>query len=171
MDTCCDVIYCHRGTEDSIVYGNRLRVQIQIKQIFPSQGCNQITTKIERNRYDGMLLLCNSKLTVYSSVTSILLGVLLPFWAGTCRRYISRVLQQSTATESQRICTRFCRDLFCYGYLWIHKNIKRHTAHTIVNNDDSSYFRFDDDNKTKYIFSQSSQGKWVNWKHTAPYIV
>ena len=36
----------------------------------------------------------------------------------------------------------------------------------------SSYFRFDDDNKTKYIYilSQSSQQKWVNWKHTAPHV-
>ena len=30
--------------------------------------------------------------------------------------------------------------------------------------DNSSYFRFNDDNKTKCIFSQSSQRKWVNWK-------
>ena len=37
--------------------------------------------------------------------------------------------------------------------------------------DKSSYFRFDDDNKTKCILSQWSHGKWVNWKHTAPYIV
>ena len=27
----------------------------------------------------------------------------------------------------------------------------------------SSYFRLDEDNKTNYIFSQSSQGRWVNW--------
>ena len=32
---------------------------------------------------------------------------------------------------------------------------------------DSSYFRFDEDNKNKYIISQSSQGEWVNWRHTA----
>ena len=31
-----------------------------------------------------------------------------------------------------------------------------------------SYFRFDDDNKTKYTFSQSSQDNWVIWRHTAP---
>ena len=37
--------------------------------------------------------------------------------------------------------------------------------------DNSSYFRFDDDNKTKWIFSKSSQGKLVNWTHTAPYNV
>ena len=72
---------------------------------------------------------------------------------------------------------------FCYE-LMIHyhskqddKNIKKHTAHTIVSWPNtkqwvnSSYFRFDDDNKTKHIFSPSSQGRWVNWKHTAPYIV
>ena len=35
----------------------------------------------------------------------------------------------------------------------------------------SSYLRFDDDDKTKCTFSQSSQGKWVNWKHTVPYNV
>ena len=34
-----------------------------------------------------------------------------------------------------------------------------------------SYFRFDDGNKIKYTFSQSSQEKWVSWSHTAPYIV
>ena len=33
-----------------------------------------------------------------------------------------------------------------------------------------SYFRFDDDNKTKYTFSQSSQENWVSWRPTAPYI-
>ena len=33
-----------------------------------------------------------------------------------------------------------------------------------------SYFRFDDDNKIKYIFSQSSQENWVSWRQTAPYI-
>ena len=27
---------------------------------------------------------------------------------------------------------------------------------------ESLYFRFDDDNKTKYVFYQSSQGEWVN---------
>ena len=37
--------------------------------------------------------------------------------------------------------------------------------------DDSAYYRFDDDNKTKYILFQSPQGKLLNWKHTAPYIV
>ena len=59
-----------------------------------------------------------------------------------------------------------------------HKNIRRHTAYAIVSWPDpkqcmfnSSYFRYDDDNKTKYIFSQSSQGKWANWKHTASYSV
>ena len=59
-----------------------------------------------------------------------------------------------------------------------HKNIRRHTAYAIVSWPDpkqcmfnSSYFRYDDDNKTKYIFSQSSQGKWTNWKHTASYSV
>ena len=56
------------------------------------------------------------------------------------------------------------------------KNIERHTAHTIVSWPNPKqwaivHFRFDDDNKTKYIFSQSSQGRWLNWKHTAPYIV
>ena len=56
-------------------------------------------------------------------------------------------------------------------------NIERHTAHTIVSWPslkqwgNSSYFRFDDDNETKYIFSQSSQGRWVNWKYTTPYII
>ena len=45
--------------------------------------------------------------------------------------------------------------------------------HTIVSwpMGNSSYFRFDYGNKTKYILSQSLQGRWVNWKHTAPYIV
>ena len=33
-----------------------------------------------------------------------------------------------------------------------------------------SYFRFDDDNKIKYTFSQSWQANWVSWRHTAPYI-
>ena len=33
-----------------------------------------------------------------------------------------------------------------------------------------SYFRFDDDNKIKYTFSQSWQANWVSWGHTAPYI-
>ena len=51
---------------------------------------------------------------------------------------------------------------------FIYKNIEGHTT-LILNN--GSYFRFDDNDKTKCIFSQSSQGKWVNWKHTAPYIV
>ena len=31
--------------------------------------------------------------------------------------------------------------------------------------DNSSYFRFDDDDQTKGILSQSSQGKLVNWKY------
>ena len=35
----------------------------------------------------------------------------------------------------------------------------------------SSFYWFDNDDKTKYILSQSLQGKWVNWKHTASYIV
>ena len=29
-----------------------------------------------------------------------------------------------------------------------------------------AYFRFDDDNKAKCRLSQSSQGKWENWKQT-----
>ena len=33
-----------------------------------------------------------------------------------------------------------------------------------------SYFRFDDDNKIKYTFSQPWQANWVSWRHTAPYI-
>ena len=36
--------------------------------------------------------------------------------------------------------------------------------------ENSSYFRFDDD-KTKYIFSQSSQQRWVNWKHNPIYCI
>ena len=37
--------------------------------------------------------------------------------------------------------------------------------------DNSSYLQIDDDNKTKYILYCSSEGKWVNWTHTAPYIL
>ena len=61
----------------------------------------------------------------------------------------------------------------------IDKGIKKPTVHTIVSLPNpkqsiilhGSCFWFDDDNKTKYIFPKSSEGKWVNWKHTVPYIV
>ena len=59
----------------------------------------------------------------------------------------------------------------------LHKNIERHTAHTIVSwpypkqwvivhtSDFMMITR-----QSVYILCQSSQGKWVNWKHTAAYI-
>ena len=61
----------------------------------------------------------------------------------------------------------------------LHKNIERHTAHSvvswpnpkqwvIVHTSDLMILR---QSIYIYIFSQSSQRKWVNWKHTAPLIV
>ena len=56
------------------------------------------------------------------------------------------------------------------------KNIERQTAHTIVSwpNPKQWVIVHTSDLMVivrQSIFSQSSQGKWVNWKHTAPYIV
>ena len=60
---------------------------------------------------------------------------------------------------------------------FILKNIERHTAYTIVSwpNPKQWVIVHTSDlimiiNKA-YISSQSSQMKWINWKHTAPYIV
>ena len=58
-----------------------------------------------------------------------------------------------------------------------HKNMERYTVHTIdswpnpkqwviVHTSDLMMII-----RKVYIFSQSSQRKWVNWKHTAPHIV
>ena len=46
----------------------------------------------------------------------------------------------------------------------IQKNIERHTAHTIVSWPNPKHIYI-------YIFSQSSQREWINWKHTAPHSV
>ena len=62
----------------------------------------------------------------------------------------------------------------------LHKNIERHTAHTIVSWPNTKQWvivhTYDLMMIIKqsiyiYIFSQSPQGKWTNWKHTAPHIV
>ena len=59
-----------------------------------------------------------------------------------------------------------------------YRKIKRHTAHAIVSwpNPKKWVIVHTSDlmmiiRQSLYIFSQSSQGKWVNWKHTAPHIV
>ena len=48
-----------------------------------------------------------------------------------------------------------------------HKNTERHTAPTIVSWSNHKQWVID----KVYIFSQSSQGEWINWKHTAPRIL
>ena len=67
-------------------------------------------------------------------------------------------------------------DILCC--FWCHTNIERHTAHTIVSwpNPKQWVIVHTSDlmmiiRQSKYIFSQSSQRKLVNWKHTAPHIV
>ena len=59
-----------------------------------------------------------------------------------------------------------------------HKNINRHTTHTIVSwpNPKQCVIVHTSNlmmiiRQSIYIFSQSSQGKWVIWKHTAPQII
>ena len=57
-----------------------------------------------------------------------------------------------------------------------HKNIKRHTAHTIVSSPNPKQWIIDHTSdlmmiiRQSNIFSQPSRGNWVKWKHTAPYI-
>ena len=66
----------------------------------------------------------------------------------------------------------------CSNYIFIleNKNIKRHTAHTIVSwpNPKQWIIVHTSDlmmiTRQSNIFSQPSRGNWVNWKHTAPYI-
>ena len=61
---------------------------------------------------------------------------------------------------------------------WIvcHKNIKRHTAHTIVSWPNPKQWIIVHTSdlmmiiRQRNIFSQPSRGYWVNWKNTAPYI-
>ena len=61
-----------------------------------------------------------------------------------------------------------------------YKNLERHTADTIVSwPNPKQWVIVHTSDLTMiirqsiyiYIFSQSSQGEWVNWKHTAPHIV
>ena len=60
------------------------------------------------------------------------------------------------------------------------KNIERHAAHTIVSWPNTKQWVIVNTSDLMmiirqkiyiYIFIQSSQGKWVNWKHTAPHFV
>ena len=76
------------------------------------------------------------------------------------------------------LCQRNPQKLRC-SYTIKHKNIERHTAHTIVSSPNPKQWVIVHISDLImiirqvyiYIFSQSSQRKWVNWKHTAPHIV
>ena len=58
----------------------------------------------------------------------------------------------------------------------VHKNTERHTAHTIVSWPNPKQWVIVRTSDLvmiirQSIYIQSSQGKWLNWKHTAPRIV
>ena len=60
--------------------------------------------------------------------------------------------------------------------IWTDKNIERHTAHTILSWPNPKQWRIVHTSNLMMIIrqsllSQSSQGRWVNWKRTVPYIV
>ena len=55
---------------------------------------------------------------------------------------------------------------------WLHKNTERHTVHTIVSwPNPKQYFRFDDDNKTKYIYSLTQPTKNTQKTHSPVYCI
>ena len=65
-----------------------------------------------------------------------------------------------------------------YNYVCTRRNIEKHTAHTIVSLPNPKQWIIVHTShlmmiitQSIYLFSQSSQGKWVNRKHTAPHIV
>ena len=78
----------------------------------------------------------------------------------------------------QQLCFELHAVTVDIKWLLCSKDIERHIAHTIVSWPDPKQWVIAHTSdfmmivrQSIYIFSKSSQRKWVNWKHTAPHIV
>ena len=111
------------------------------------------------------------------------LPVSLMVWPTECLLYrtpISTIIESSDTWNVTIWCDQIQYIIWWMTWLpvsWYHKNIERHTVATTVPwpNPKQWVIVHTSDLMTiirqVYIFSQSSQEKWVNWKHTAPHIV
>ena len=92
---------------------------------------------------------------------------------------MSRYKGSCWTSEACQVLAQISGPWFCPCWskvLSFHKNIKRHTAHTIVSwPNPKQWIIVHNSNlmmiiRQSNIFSQPSRWNWVNWKYTAPYI-